>query len=259
MEGESRLLLVEEHTGDRPVAGCVLPFELGRKAGTGPRGERVGLVVRDVDDGLVRVERAQAGERVDPPPIRVVGVAPPVEGRLPALGLGARPAVGLPQFGPPISAVVDEREPFTRSHQAIGQREVVQPNLVARPFVVEGEAVDRRASVETATDLDDAAVEPDPTDRARIVGGGDDHVGVRRTDRGVHRQDVLDVDQQEFLVLLLVMGPENERRRRRRVEACTAQVLDRLVDVRSVVGDLGDAGPVTSPRSGRGCRAPTAS
>jgi hypothetical protein len=74
VEGGATVALVEEHALHDTVPRRVLPLELGRQPRPGPRRERVGLGVGDVDGSAGRVDVADPGERVDPPLQRIVGV-----------------------------------------------------------------------------------------------------------------------------------------------------------------------------------------
>ena len=78
-----------------------------------------------------------------------------------------------------IAAVRHEGQPFAVGDQAVGEREGLQQRLVARPLVVEGEAV------AVVADLDDAAVER----REASVGVRPSHrrVAAGRRDRRAQR------------------------------------------------------------------------
>ena len=183
----------------------MLPLGLGRQARAGPARVGVGLVVADVADRLVRVERPQAGRvKAVQPPSRVL----PVERRLPAAGLHRVPAVGQPQLGPPVAAVGDEGQVLAVGHRPRGELEGVAADAVARAFVVEGEAVavvaDRRCR---------PAGEGEPAQR-RAAGDRRQRpaVGDRPARSGLQRQHVLDVGEDQFLVLLLVVQAELDQR-----------------------------------------------
>ena len=77
----------------------------------------------------------------------------------------------------------------------------------------------------------------------------------------VARQDVLDVHQQQLLVLLLVVEAQLDQVRAVAGSSAVAEQRGHgPVDVAAVVGHLGHArAGDDSPRSARGCRAPTAS
>ncbi len=252
MEREYRVLIVEEHTVHRALRSGVLPLELGRQAGAGPRRVRVGFVVGDVYDRLVWVELAHPTERVDPPAAGVVRMAIPVQRSLPALGLHPRPAVRLPQLGTSIAAVVDEREPLAGGDEAVGERVVVEADLVARTLVVERESGDRTGIVAAVADLGEPTAEVDPSRGPRIGCTGHHHIDVGRPDGRIHRQHVLDVEQQELLVLLLVMRAQHDRVREFGPGTCAEQLIDRGVDVCPVVGHLGDRGARDEPALGTG-------
>ena len=84
------------------------------------------------------------------------------------LGLGPVPPVGLPQLGPSIAAVVDERAPFAGGHEPVGEREIVEPHLVARTLVVEREPGDGVALTGLPTDPYDATFEAHPSGRPGV-------------------------------------------------------------------------------------------
>ena len=133
------------------------------------------------------------------------------------------------------------QSPAVTSRSASGV--VVQAHFVAGALVVEREPGDRFAITAASTDLDDAAVELDPADRAGIASGRYGRVGIGGADGRVHRQHVLDVEQQQFLVLLLVVGAEHQCVGEVGSDTCGEQLFDCLVDVRAVVDDLGDRRP----------------
>ena len=81
-----------------------------------------------MDDGLVRVEVTNPGERVDPPRRWVVGIVSPVQGSVPALGLAAGPTVGEPQAAGSDSG---ERLDDGREALRITDHEVADPEVAA--------------------------------------------------------------------------------------------------------------------------------
>ena len=105
---------------------------------------------------------------------------------------------------------------------------------VAGSFVVEAEAF------LTVADLDEAGVVADPTAGWR-AGRRDGRLGRRSVGRGqrVERQEVLDVHEHQLLVLLLVVQPELDQLRDGVVRRIGEEERHRLVDMRSVAGDLG--------------------
>ncbi|MCY1362233.1 hypothetical protein D9M69_489380 [compost metagenome] len=131
----------------------------------------------------------------------------PVQRRLDALLADPAPAVGEPQAGGLVAAVVDELEPLAVGDRVRAQRERLQVDLVARPLAVKGKALAAMA------DLDHAAVEADPVGRRARV--GDHRLGqLRRKGRPqrILREQVQDVGQQQFLVLLLMLQAERDQR-----------------------------------------------
>src|SRR5208337_2760125 len=58
----------------------------------------------------------------------------------PAVATARVPAVGEPEFGTLVAAVIHEGQIFTVGHQTIGQRERGDVLLVSRSLVVEGKA-----------------------------------------------------------------------------------------------------------------------
>ena len=146
--------------------GDGLPLGLGRQPHAGPVGERVRLVVADVADGLVGVDRPQTRQRELQPAIGVVGIAPPVEGGVPVLGVDDGPAVGEPELGPAVAVVLHEGEPLAAGDRAVGQPEGRQVHRVHGELVVEAEPL---AAV---ADLDGAAVVLEPAGLGWMVAQG---------------------------------------------------------------------------------------
>ena len=115
-----------------------VPLGLGGQARAGPAGVGVGLVEADVADRGVVVERLRARQRER----GVQSSSCQYSGRCQSLLVDRGPAVGQPQLGAVVAAVVDEGSwysPFVtgRLASAWGRMQ----HLVARPLVVEGEAV----------------------------------------------------------------------------------------------------------------------
>ena len=122
----------------------------------------------------------------------------PVERRFPAIAVDAFPSGRQPELGAPIAAFFHESEILAAAHRAHRDGKGVQPAAMARPFVVEGE-------VSTViADLHQPAFEFAPGQRfsrPRVP-------RLRRTigwPQRVHRQRMLDVHQDQFLMLLFVM------------------------------------------------------
>src|SRR5215472_3301524 len=84
-----------------------LPFELGRQARACPSGKGIGLVVADVADRLRLTNLAHPGAGELQP---VISIFFPIERRRPPVRLYRLPAVGKPEFGTLVTAIVDERQ-----------------------------------------------------------------------------------------------------------------------------------------------------
>jgi hypothetical protein len=101
-------------------------------------------------DGRGRIDRTEALEaHLHQAALRLLDI----ERAAPVLALDGVPAVGEPQRGRGVAAVLDELEPFGVGHAAIGELEGTDQRLEARAFIVIGEAVAVMA------DLENAAVE----------------------------------------------------------------------------------------------------
>src|SRR5688500_8032250 len=95
-------------------------------------------------DRLVGLDGPQAREAVVPP--RAV-LLEPLERRVPALGLCGPNAIGQPQLGMAVAAVVDELDILAVGHQARSDLEWLDEHAVARRLVVEGESISRVADL----------------------------------------------------------------------------------------------------------------
>ena len=144
-----------------------LPLGLARQACARPARERVGLVVAKVTDGRVEVDRLEPVEGEVLPRVELAGslvepLVEPVIGRSPSVLLDGVPALGQPQLGPAVARVGHEREVLAVGRGPAGDREGLEPDAVARAFVVEPE---RRRVAEVAADLDQPARILDPAQR----------------------------------------------------------------------------------------------
>lgn len=126
----------------------------------------------------------------------------PIQGPLPSFGLHGGPSVGKPQHGIAVTAIANERHVFRIRHRTIGEGTRLSIGTMTRPLVVECEfATDM-------TDLDHTFVERHVRERWRC------HRQcarcIDRIDRfqRVLRKRVLDVGENEFLVLLLVLDTQ---------------------------------------------------
>src|SRR5579883_2370165 len=189
---------------DRQLCGRHLPFRLARQALAGPAGKGVGLIKTDMTDRLRRVQPTAPAQRENRP--RPLALAPPIERRFPALLAYRRPAVGEPEFGAAIAAILDEVEILAAGRRARGQTEGFEPDLVARRLIVKGE------TGAAMPDLIQPAGKFDPGERR----GGLLHLQLRRLiarQQRVDPKDVLDIHQDQFLMLLLVVKAELDERR----------------------------------------------
>ncbi len=192
-------------------------------------------------DGLVRVDRAQPIQRHLPP---VAVALLPVERRLPALALHGGPAIGEPELRALVPTIRHELQVVPVGGQARGQPERLEELPVTRPFVVEGEAVERVAGPRMP-DPGDAFREGHPLER-RHRGGRHWFAGSVDRGEGVLREDVLDVHQHELLVLLLMVQPQGHARRRLQQSRPVEPIEQRqhvLIDVSAVRVCLLDRGP----------------
>src|SRR5512146_727451 len=191
-------------------------------------------------DGLVGIERATPGEREDGP---MAVLAAPVERRRPARLLHGGPTFREPEFRPAIAAGFDEGEILAIGGEPRGETKIVEPDLVPRPLIVEGEA---GAAI---PDLAQALAEfAEFKRRGRTM-----HRGRRLGIGGIKRvqpQDMLDVHQDQFLMLLFVIEPQRQERRDLApliFSGTREQRLHPRIDMRAIARDLVDAGPRQEP------------
>ncbi len=150
------------------------------------------------------VDRLRAAQRHRP--IAVVARFP-IERRAPAFRLDRRPASREPDEGRAIAAVGHELHPFGVADQSVRKLERLDERAMPRPLAIEGEA---RAIV---SHLNDAAVEL-PIGRRRAVGLADRDgawIFIGRTQR-VLREQMQNVGQQQFLMLLFMIAAELDQR-----------------------------------------------
>ena len=150
-----------------------------------------------------------------------------------------------PERGGSIPAGVEEALEVAHGEQTVGERERLDPHLVARALVVE----DERLALERAH-LAHATFERDEARRGIPVRcTGAEIRFARREDGGVGRvlpKGVQDVGEHELLVLLFVRDPELDDRKRA-IERLGARLGEELRDARvdrsSVRADLGRRRP----------------
>ena len=182
--------------------------------------------------GFVGAHRMKTVERKHVPvPLLLL----PVERRLPAAAVHAVPSGRQPELRPTVAAVLDEGEILAVAHRPRCERERLEPDLVARPFVVKGEGG------AVVADLDQPALAGAPLDRRGRRRHRRRRIGVGRTQR-IAGQHVLGVHQDQFLMLLLVMQPEFDQRRDRRIVP-GEKIRHRRGDVVPIGHHLGHARP----------------
>src|SRR6266436_3780051 len=199
-----KLAGVRKVAGYRKTRGGDLPLGFARQPLAGPFGEGVSFEKTDVADRLERVQSAASGQSEDGP---LAAVAAPIERRLPALLANRGPAIRKPEFRPLVAAGLDETEILGAADRPYREAERFEPHFVARGLVVE------RKGRAVVSDLDEPARELDPGRRR----GRSPELGPRRLvgrEQGIDRKHVLDVHQDQFLMLLLVMKPELDKRGR---------------------------------------------
>ena len=127
-----------------------------------------------------------------------------------------------------IAAILDEGGPFAIGDGAIGDGMGVKQRGMPRPLAIEGEAI---AGV---TDLDHAAALLDPPRRA---GHRHRRLAIGRPDRGLDRifaEQVKNIGQQQFLMLLFVMAAELDQRQ------CLGRQIGQGIEQRGI--DIGAIG-----------------
>src|SRR5690348_16729323 len=190
--------------------------------------------------GLVGIERTAPGEGEDGP-MTVLGA--PVERRRPAGLLHGRPAFREPEFRPAVAARLDEGEILAIRGEPRGETKIVEPDLVPWAFIVEGKA---RAAI---PDLAQALAEFAEFERR----GWTMHRGRRLSIGGIERiqpEDMLDVHQDQFLMLLFVIEPQRQERRDLApliFSGACEQGLHSRINMRAVTRDLVDARPRQEP------------
>ena len=151
-----------------------------------------------------RVDGLRAAQRHGP--IAVVARFP-IERRAPAFRLHRRPASREPDKGRAIAAVGHELHPFGVADQSVRKLERLDERAMPRALAIEGEAL------AIVSHLNAAAVEF-VIGRRRVVGLADRDgawILVSRMQR-VLREQMQDVGQQQFLMLLFMIAAELDQR-----------------------------------------------
>jgi hypothetical protein len=218
---------------DGRLRGGELPLRLGGQARAGPMGVGVRLEQGQVRHRQVRVQRPRAAQR-EFAPVAVV-VLLPVDRTLQILATHPIPALGQPQRGVEIAAGGDERLVLAIGHQPRGQLERRHVLFMARQLVIEAEAL------AVVADRGQAAIKAQPGQRRRRRGQRRGRVQIRRQ-QGALRQQVLDVGEHQFLMLLLVLQPQRDQRLElaalARIELAGQQARHARVDVGPVGAHL---------------------
>ncbi len=245
-----------EIAGDRQAFRGMLPFGLGGQARARPGRIGFRLIEADVADGGRQIERPQPvqGHRAPADTLVLWGFLP-IERRNPVLGPGSSPALGEPEFRAPVTAVGHEGQPLGVGHQPVGELEGLQPDPVARAFVVEGEgSAGLRSGM---ADLHQAALEAHEPDGV----GGVGRRGRGRPWRGVGRlqgrlgEEVQDVHQDQLLMLLL-MGEAEVEELGEIARAVGQEPAHGLVDMRPVGDHVVERGPGEQAALGPGLPRP---
>ena len=197
-------------------------------------------------DRLIEVQVSRPVEGVDSP--QRAGRLP-VEGRRPAVPAAREPAIRQPELGPNVASVVDEREVLSIRDGSVGECEGIHVLAVPRRLVVECEGIPRMAdraygrgkrTPSRGRDLADPSL-----DMPLLAIGGTERIS---------GEGVLEVGEDELLVLLLVMQPEDERipdPGDRGLVRPFEEVGDAPVDLRAIMARLRSPSAARAGRGGR--------
>ncbi len=178
----------------------MLPLEFTGQPAAGPGRKRVSLVVADVGNRRGRINGLRPAQRHRP--VAVLALLP-IKRRAPAFRLHRRPSGGEPEQGRPVAAVGHELHPLRIGDKAIREFKRFDQRTMPRPLAIEGEAF------AVVSDFHYAAIEL-PIGRRRAIGLADRNwawIFVSRTQR-VLREQVQDIGQQQFLMLLFMIAAE---------------------------------------------------
>ena len=156
-----------------------------------------------------------------------------------------------------VAAVGNELQPLRARDRALGQPEWLDQHSMARPLVVE------REITAIVADSDFPAIEAGPAGLTRALHGASVGSGaygrcrlarraIRRPQRRVARQHVLDVHQDQLLVLLLVIQAGRHKIGNLVIKLRVEQPPHRFVDMTAVSSHFGArrAGQIASLRTG---------
>ena len=191
-----------------PARRSVFPLGFGGQAGAGPAGEGIGLVVTEVGHRIVKAQGFPSVQRELGPALRFM------EPGERSVGRGFHPpgpTVAQPEGGLRVAAVLDELEPLAIGHEPVGEREVGYHLPVSGPLIVVCEAV------AVVPDLDRRTAELVPA-LLRSGACGRRCLGPKRGLQRAAPQNMLDVHEHQFLVLLFVVQSEFDDRLESRIE-----------------------------------------
>ena len=212
----------QQCSGWRILSSGNFPFIFSWQTGATPARVCVCFVIADVANRSVGIEFLHPRQReLKPPTIVFV----PIQGRVPGLRTNRIPTIWEPQFRPTITSIIHELQELGIRNQAGPKLEAPQQNFVARPFVVESK------SSAAMTNLVNASFKVYPLQR-HTLSRNMRLAHAPRPQR--HRpQRILDIGQDEFLMLLLVI--QAKLYEWRCIFVCRFQVTQhRLIHVRAV-------------------------
>src|SRR6266705_3502862 len=139
----------------------------------------------------------------------------PVNRRLPALLVHGHPSEREPELRPPVTIVFDECDVLGVRYGPRGQRKCGNQRLMPRPFVVIGEATAIMANRDGCLLEIDETVGTPTRRGCRPFFGAHGVTRPTRTKNRIERilcEHVLDVRDEQFLMLLLMMPAEDQNR-----------------------------------------------
>lgn len=185
--------------------GHHLPLRFRRQPGSRPARKGIGLEVREVYNRLRRHKRLRAVQR-EFLPFPSIRPTPPIQRRLERKLGPPVPAFREPVLGVAIAAITHESQIFGVADEAFSQCKRLQEQRMAWRLVVEAKALPRMP------DLYQAALVLHPARRCRGIPGIPIACacacGPVERPRWMARQQVLDVREHQFLVLLFVLQPQ---------------------------------------------------
>ena len=146
---------------------------------------------------------------------------------------------------PCIAAVLDEGAPFTIGDEPVGERMALQPYGMPRAFAVE------RETLPVVTDLGGTGTTLDPAHRLRRHARPSGLGGPQRGRERVLREQMQQIGDEQFLVLLLVMRAELDQILRRFGQIVPRR-HDRAIDMCAVCSHLVQRRPRQQPARGPG-------